>query len=75
MLKIFLDQNFNHKVLNGLLRRIPDLDFVSTQILNKEKELDSRLLKLALAENRAIITHDKRTFPKYAYEAITNGEK
>ena len=74
MLKVFLDQNFNHAILNGLKRRISNLDFVTTQILNKEREIDPRLLKLAREEDRVIITHDKRTFPKYAYAAITSGQ-
>ena len=73
-LKIFLDQNFNHRILRGLKRRIPNLDFVTTQILNKQKEVDPRLLKLAFNEDRVIITHDRKTFPKYAYAEVLRGE-
>ncbi len=75
VLKLFLDQNFNHRILRGLLIRIPDLDFKSTQILNKENATDPRLLKLAALENRVIVTHDHRTFPKHAYDAVVRGEK
>ncbi len=74
MLKLFFDQNFNHRILRGIRRRIPDLDFVTTQILNKEKEVDPKLLKIALKENRVIVTHDKKTFPKYAYAEVMKGE-
>lgn len=74
MLKIFLDQNFNHRILRGLSRRIPNLDFVTTQILDKQEEVDPQLLNLAFDENRVIVTHDKKTFPKYAYDKIMKGE-
>lgn len=74
MLKILLDHNFNHRILHGLNRRIPNLDFVTTQILSKERETDQRLLKLANEQNRVMVTHDKRTFPKYAAEAIARGQ-
>ena len=74
MLRLFVDQNFNHRILHGLIKRIPDLNFVTTQILNKEKEADAKLLKLALKQNRVIVTHDKKTFPKYAYAEIMKGE-
>lgn len=73
-MNILFDQNFNHRILHGLVERIPDLNFVTTQILNKEKEADAKLLKLALEQNRVIVTHDKKTFPKYAYAEIMKGE-
>ncbi|HEX9960988.1 MAG TPA: DUF5615 family PIN-like protein, partial [Pyrinomonadaceae bacterium] len=73
MLRILFDQNFNHRILRGLVERISNLNFVTTQIINKEDEVDPKLLELALAENRIIITHDINTFPKYAYERIKKG--
>jgi hypothetical protein len=51
------------------------LIIVTTQILNKEKEIDTKLLRLAFAEGRIIVTHDKKTFPKYAYEQIIRGNQ
>ncbi len=29
MLSVLLDQNFNHDIVKGLLRRIPTLDYVT----------------------------------------------
>lgn len=75
MLRLFFDQNFNHRILRGLLKQIPNLDFVTTQILNKEKEIDTKLLEMTLLENRVIVTHDVNTFPKFAYEKILKGER
>lgn len=75
MVRIFFDQNFNHRILRGLIERVPKLDFVTTQILNKQEEIDPKLLELALTENRIIITHDINTFPKYAYEKLRKGEQ
>lgn len=75
VLKLFLDQNFNHRILRGLFLRIPLLDFKSTQLIGIPNEIDPRILKLAAAEDRVILTHDRRTFPRFAYESIEAGEK
>lgn len=74
MLRVFFDQNFNHRILAGLIHRIPNLDLVTTQIINNIRELDPKLLTLAAAESRVILTHDKKTFPKHAYAAIVSGQ-
>lgn len=75
MLKLFLDHNFDHRILRGLLRRIPLLDFTSTQMINRPKELDPRIITRAVTESRVILTRDQKTFPKHAYAAIEAGEE
>lgn len=74
MLKILFDQNFNQRIIRGLSRRVSNFDYTTTQILNKERETDLKLLEFALSENRVILTHDINTFPGFAFEKIIEGE-
>jgi len=74
-MNILFDQNFNYRILHGLVKKIPTLNFVTTQELSKEREEDSELIDWATKENRVILTHDINTFPKFAYAKIAKGEK
>ncbi len=74
MLKILFDQNFNHRILRGLTERISNLDFVTTQSLDRENEKDPELLELASEMKRVIVTHDFETFPAFAFQKMSKGE-
>lgn len=39
MIRILLDQNFDHRISDGLLRRIPELDVDSTERLGVKKRV------------------------------------
>jgi len=75
MLRILFDQNFNHRIVRGLRRKLPEIDDVTTQALGKERNIDSNLLLWAFEEKRVVVTHDQKTFPKYTYERILKGLK
>lgn len=75
MIKILADQNFNGRILRGLKSRIFELDCLTTHEIGIQKYTDYDLLTFAARENRIILTHDAKTFPKFAYEKISNGEK
>jgi hypothetical protein len=75
MLRLLFDHNFNHRILRGLEKRIPNLDYTTPQKLNRIKEKDSEHLEWAEKENRVIVTHDVNTFTDAAYKKILNGEK
>ncbi len=75
MIKILADQNFNGRIFRGLKRRIPELDCVSTSEIGLSRYSDPKLLEWAASNNRVILTHDARTFPRFAYERMTRGEK
>lgn len=74
MLKLLFDQNFNRRILRGLVQRISELDYETTQSLKKQNETDSELLALASEMRRVIVTHDFKTFPAFAYEKTVKGE-
>lgn len=75
MIKILADQNFNGRILKGLKSRLSDLDCLTTYEIGMQKYKDYDLLTFAAEENRIILTHDARTFPRYIREKIEKGEK
>jgi predicted nuclease of predicted toxin-antitoxin system len=54
-MKFLADENFDNKIVRGILRRNPD---------------DPTVLAWAAQENRILLTHDVATITHYAYERI-----
>jgi hypothetical protein len=74
MLRLFFDHDFNHDILRGLLKRIPDLDFVTPAQLGKITESDANHLVWALENERVVISHDVNTMSDAANRKLKNGE-
>ena len=72
MLPLLIDENLNHRILRGLLRSVPHLDDVLASSELKGAT-DLELLDFAGKEKRVVVTHDLRTFPKFAYERLKAG--
>jgi hypothetical protein len=72
-MRLLLDENFNHQILNGLKLRIPNLNYVIAQKTALKGVTDPDLLEWAAVEDRLIVTHDIKTFPKFAYERVKAG--
>jgi hypothetical protein len=75
MLRILADENFNHRILRGVERLIPDLDYIIVQGSDLERSSDPVLLAWAAEYRRVIITHDINTVTKYANERLRSGER
>ncbi len=73
MKRILADQNFNGPILRGLQARILDLDVVRTEDIGLKRFQDTNILTWAANEGRLILTHDARTFIKFAYEHMAQG--
>ena len=74
MIKFVADENFDNRIVRGLLRRMPELDIVRVQDLQIAGADDNTVLAWAAQAERVLLTHDQRTVPKYAYERIWKGE-
>lgn len=74
-MKFAADENFDQRILRGLLRRQPDLDIVRIQDTPVASADDPTVLAWATRNGRILLTHDKRTMPHYAYERIGAGER
>jgi len=73
MLRLAADENFNHNIVRGLLRRKPNLDIVCIQDVGLSEADDPAILEWAANENRVLLTHDVSTMTYYAYERIQAG--
>ena len=74
MLLLVADENFNNDILRGLLRRDPSLDIVRIQDVGLTKAPDPVVLEWAAQENRVLLTHDRNTVTKFAYERVREGK-
>lgn len=74
MLRILVDENFNHRTLRGVERLIPDLDYIIVQESDLERSSDPALLAWAADHQRVILTHDINTVTNYANERLRSGE-
>lgn len=73
MLSLLIDENFNQRILRGLKRVIPHLDYVVVPSEGLRGAEDPELLARAAEQGRVLLTHDLKTVPKHAYERIKNG--
>lgn len=74
MLLLVADENFNNDILRGLLRREPSLDIIRVQDVGLSNTPDPDILEWAAQENRVLLTHDRNTITKFAYERIIAGK-
>lgn len=75
MIRLFIDQDFNHKILRGLRRRIADLDYITAEQIGKGGESDENHLKWALENSRVIFSHDVNTFSDAANQKLRDNER
>jgi hypothetical protein len=73
-MRLLIDENFNHRILRGLLVRLPELDYIVAQNTELRGAKDPLLLDWAAELNRILVTHDIKTVPKYAYERVSAGQ-
>src|SRR5947209_5369327 len=73
MLRLATDEDFNNRILRGLLRRKPDLDIVRVQDAGLTGKGDVEVLEWAGREGRVLFTHDVTTMRQYVDERIAAG--
>jgi hypothetical protein len=73
MLSLLIDENLNHRILRGLLRSTPHLDYVLATDAGLTGADDPAVLDWAARDKRVLVTHDLRTVPRHAYERVKAG--
>ena len=73
MLRFAVDENFNGRIVNGVLRRFPNLDMVRVQDVGLEGEDDPTVLEWAARAGRVLLTHDVNTVTAFAYQRVAAG--
>jgi predicted nuclease of predicted toxin-antitoxin system len=74
MNRFLTDEDFNIGILNGLKRRIPELDIVRVQDVGLRTVRDQLVLEYAAAENRIVLTHDVSTMKSHAADRMLAGK-
>jgi Domain of unknown function (DUF5615) len=73
MLRLAADEDFNNRILRGLLRRSPDLGIVRVQDAGLIGKGDAEVLGWAATQGRVLLTHDITTMKQHADDRIAAG--
>jgi hypothetical protein len=73
MLRFAADENLKGDILDGLLRRKPELDILRVQDVGLLGAADPAILAWAAEAGRVLLTHDINTLPGFAYDRILAG--
>ena len=57
------DADFNEDIVSGVLRRVPEIDFQTSNDAGFESLGDYEILTIAANEGRILVSHDRRTMP------------
>ncbi len=74
MVRFLANENFNHNLVRGVLRRRPELDIIRAQDAGLASVDDPGVLAWAAKEGRAVLSHDVNTMPRFAIARIERGE-
>jgi hypothetical protein len=74
VLRLLSDENFHGDILRGLLRQLPTLDIVRVQDVGLVEADDPVILEWAASQGRILVTHDRKTVPRLAYERVRLGQ-
>jgi hypothetical protein len=74
MIRLLADENLNHDLIRGVLRRMPSLDLVRVQDVGLREFDDRSVLEWAARERRITLTHDVNTVPAFAFERVRRNQ-
>jgi hypothetical protein len=73
LLSLLSDENFDGDIVRGLWRQLPDLDLVRVQDVGLAEADDPTILDWAASAGRILLTHDRRTMPRFARDRVRAG--
>lgn len=73
MLSFLTDEDFNGRIVRGLLRQSSDLDLVRVQDVGLQGAADETILQWTEDHQRVLLTHDARTMPREAIRRLRAG--
>jgi hypothetical protein len=73
MIRFIADEDFNGRIVRGLLLRNKSLDLIRVQDVGLSGASDEKLLEWATDNNRIVPTHDNRTMPRYVADRLNGG--
>jgi hypothetical protein len=73
VISFLVDQNFNEDIVDGLTRRAPALEFTLVRDHGLAAADDPSILAWAAKYGLVLLTHDRKTIPRFAYERVASG--
>lgn len=73
MLRFLADEDFNGRILRGLLLRDDTLDIVRVQDIGLSGTMDPEVLEWANENGLILLTHDGRTMPRHVRDRLKSG--
>lgn len=61
--KFLADANFSRRIIKGLRRREPLVDFQTAEEASLSGKPDYEVLEIAASQDRVLVTHDRKTMP------------
>jgi hypothetical protein len=74
MLRLASDADLDGRIIRGLRHRQPDLDLLRSQVELPEGTPDPDVLAWAAADERILITNDRRTMVGFARQRLAAGQ-
>jgi predicted nuclease of predicted toxin-antitoxin system len=73
MIQFLADENFNGRIIRGVLRLVPEIDLIRVQDTTLYQAPDPQVPEWAAQENRILLTHDEDTMIGYANQRLATG--
>jgi Domain of unknown function (DUF5615) len=74
MLRFLVDENFDMRIVRGLLGQNPELHVVRAQEAGLGGAEDPEVLEWAAREGRVLLTHDVSTVTRFSYDRVRSGK-
>ena len=74
MIALLADEDFNHRIVRGLLRRVPDLDLLTVTDAGLSGQRDDAVISWAADNRRVLLTHDLNTMINAALDRVRAGQ-
>ena len=72
-MRFLADENFNNRILQGVLRENSDFNMIRVQDIEVYGADDPAVLAWAAQENRILLTRDVNTLIDFAYDRVRAG--
>lgn len=73
MIRFLADEDFDNRIIRGLLRRLPNLDLIRVQDTEAATKNDPAVLEWAFGENRVLLSHDVNTMTHHFKQRLARG--
>jgi hypothetical protein len=74
VIRFLADENFDRRITDALVRRSSQISIVLAQQAGSQSGRTRRYWRGAATKGWVVLTHDKRTMPRFARERVARGQ-